>query len=96
MADLTTTPKTHPTQKPLGLIRRLVELYTDPGDVVIDPCAGSGVTLLAAESVGRPSFGFEIKRECVRAFERDLAPLVVGQASGEVGQSSLDFTGGAA
>lgn len=92
----TTTPKTHPTQKPLGLIRRLVELYTDPGDVVIDPCAGSGVTLLAAESVGRPSFGFEIKREYVRAFERDLAPLVVGQASGEVGQSSLDFTGGAA
>ncbi len=71
-----TTPKVHPTQKPIGVIRRLVELFTDPGDVVIDPVAGSGVTLLAAESLGRPSFGFEIKREFCRAFADQLAPTL--------------------
>ena len=72
----TITPKVHPTQKPVGVIRRLVELFTDPGDVVIDPVAGSGVTLLAAESVGRRAYGFEIKKEFVRAFEEQIAPTL--------------------
>jgi site-specific DNA-methyltransferase (adenine-specific) len=71
-----TTPKVHPTQKPIGVIRDLIEVFTDPGDVVIDPVAGSGVTLLAAESLGRPSYGFEIKREFVKAFNEQLAPTV--------------------
>lgn len=57
------TPKIHPTQKPLTLMERLIEVFTDPGDVVIDPCAGSGVTLLAASNLGRRSFGFEIKKD---------------------------------
>jgi site-specific DNA-methyltransferase (adenine-specific) len=64
----TTTPKIHPTQKSIHVIRNLIEIFTDPGDVVIDPCAGSGITLLAAEMAGRKSYGFEIKREYVRAF----------------------------
>ena len=72
----TITPKVHPTQKPIGVIRRLIEVFTDPGDVVIDPVAGSGVTLLAAESLGRPSYGFEIKKEFCRAFAEQLAPNV--------------------
>lgn len=70
------TPKIHPTQKPVGVIRRLIEIFTDPGDVVIDPVAGSGVTLLAAEQLGRPSYGFEIKKEFCRAFAERLAPTV--------------------
>ena len=70
------TPKIHPTQKPVGVIRRLIEIFTDPGDVVIDPVAGSGVTLLAAEQLGRPSYGFEIKKEFCRAFADHLAPTV--------------------
>lgn len=41
-------PKIHPTQKPVRVLRRLIEIFTDPGDVVIDPCAGSGSTLRAA------------------------------------------------
>ena len=36
------TPKIHPTQKPVGLLETLIEVFTDAGDVVIDPCAGSG------------------------------------------------------
>lgn len=68
------TPKIHPTQKPIGVIRRLIDVFTDPGDVVIDPVAGSGVTLLAAESLGRPSWGFEIKKEFCRSFAEQLEP----------------------
>jgi len=53
--------KIHPTQKPIELLERLIEIFTDPGDVVIDPVAGSGSTLIAAENKGRKSYGFEIK-----------------------------------
>lgn len=68
------TPKVHPTQKPVALLERLIEVFTDPGDVVIDPVAGSGTTLLAAENLGRKSYGFEIKREFVAAFEEKIRP----------------------
>lgn len=57
------TPKIHPTQKPVPLLRRLIEIFTDKGDVVIDPCAGSGSTLLAAAQLNRRAYGFEIKKD---------------------------------
>lgn len=52
----------HPTQKPIPLLKRLVELFTDIDDVVIDPFAGSASTLIAAASLGRKAFGFEISK----------------------------------
>ena len=55
-------PKVHPTQKPVNLLRFLIETFTDKGDVVIDPVAGSGTTLLAAAQCGRKAYGFEIKK----------------------------------
>ena len=55
-------PKIHPAQKPVAVLKRLIEIFTDPGDVVIDPCAGSGTTLRAAYELGRSAFGFEIDR----------------------------------
>jgi len=55
--------KIHPTQKPITLLKKLIELFTDEGDVIIDPCAGSGSTLLAAKVLNRHSYGFEIKKE---------------------------------
>jgi site-specific DNA-methyltransferase (adenine-specific) len=54
--------KIHPTQKPVKLLQHLIELFTDPGEVVIDPCAGSGSTLLAAAQTFRKGYGFEIKK----------------------------------
>jgi site-specific DNA-methyltransferase (adenine-specific) len=57
------TPKVHPTQKPVPLLERLIEIFTDKGDVVIDPCCGSGSTLLAAAQMGRRAYGFEIKKD---------------------------------
>lgn len=59
----TKTPKIHPTQKPVDLLKKLIEIFTDPGDVVIDPCAGSGSTLIAALELNRKAYGFEIKKD---------------------------------
>lgn len=59
----TKTEKVHPTQKPVQLLEQLIQIFTDPGDVVIDPCAGSGSTLLAAANCGRKAYGFEIKKD---------------------------------
>lgn len=72
----TITPKIHPTQKSIHVIKRLIEIFTDVGDVVIDPVAGSGVTLLAAEQLGRKSYGFEIKKQFVDDFNNILAKNV--------------------
>lgn len=72
----TKTPKVHPTQKPIKLLERLIETFTDPGDVVIDPVAGSGSTLVAAENLGRKSYGFEIKKDFCKAFEEQMRPMV--------------------
>lgn len=58
-----TTPKIHPTQKPVALLERFIELFTDENEVVIDPVAGSGTTLLAAKNLNRRAFGFEIKKK---------------------------------
>lgn len=60
-------PKIHPTQKPVGVLKQLIEIFTDEGDVVIDPCAGSGTTLRAAAELGRKAYGFEIDRQFYRA-----------------------------
>lgn len=56
-------PKIHPTQKPVNLLKQLIEIFTDEGDVIIDPVAGSGSTLRAACELGRPSYGFEVSRD---------------------------------
>lgn len=69
----TQTPKVHPTQKPVPLLERLIEIFTDANDVVIDPCAGSGTTLLAALNTGRRAYGFEIKKD----FYRDATEKVL-------------------
>lgn len=55
-------PKIHPTQKPVKLLKQLIEICTDPGDVVIDPCFGSGSTARAALETGRNFYGFEINK----------------------------------
>lgn len=58
--------KIHPTQKPIGILKELIKIFTDEGDVVIDPVAGSGSTLRAAAELNRSAYGFEIKKEFVK------------------------------
>lgn len=70
-------PKIHPTQKPISILKRLIEIFTDEGDVVIDPVAGSGTTLRAAFELGRNAYGFEVDRNFYReAKEKMIDPLI--------------------
>jgi site-specific DNA-methyltransferase (adenine-specific) len=57
----------HPTQKPLGILRPLIEFSVPAGGVVLDPFAGSGSTLLAARELGRRAVGFEAREDYCEA-----------------------------
>lgn len=75
MTDTVKYPKIHPTQKPVALLEYLIRTFTDVDDVVIDCCAGSGTTLLAATNLKRRAYGFEIKKEFVEQFYEKLLPM---------------------
>lgn len=68
-------PKIHPTQKPVKVLKRLIETFTDPGDVVIDPCFGSGSTGRACLELGRNFFGFEINKQFYRRAVQEMLVL---------------------
>lgn len=63
----------YPTQKPILLLERIIEICTDAGDLVLDPFCGSGTTLVAAKLLGRHSVGIDISEEAVSLAERRLA-----------------------
>lgn len=65
-------PKLHPTQKPQSVLRKLIETFTDPGDVVIDPVAGSGSALRAAHDLGRNAYGFECYKDFVTKAKAEM------------------------
>lgn len=74
-------PKIHPTQKPVKVLKKLIEIFTDEGDVVIDPCAGSGSTLRACAELNRSCYGFEIKREFVKKAKEQMLSNIQVQTS---------------
>jgi len=65
-------PKIHPTQKPIGLLKQLITVFTDEGDNVIDPVAGSGSTLRACSEIGRSGYGFEIKKDFFKSSKEEM------------------------
>ena len=65
-------PKCHPTQKPVSLLKQLIEIFTDEGDVIIDPCAGSGSSLRAAYEMNRHSYGFEIEKKFYNEAKKNM------------------------
>jgi len=65
--------KVHSTQKPEGLLRRVVEASTNPGDLVLDPFAGTGTTAAVCKKLGRHYLGIEVEEEYVRVAEERLA-----------------------
>ncbi len=67
----------HPTQKPEMLMRILIELATVEGQLVIDPFAGSGTTLLAAKNLKRNYLGFEIDSNYVLMARKRLQPTLL-------------------
>lgn len=70
------TPKVHPTQKPVPLLEKIISIFTDKGDTVIDPCCGSGTSLLAAANLLRNAYGFEIKKNFVKSAKEEVLRCV--------------------
>jgi site-specific DNA-methyltransferase (adenine-specific) len=64
--------KVHPTQKPISILSNLIEIFTDIDEVVIDPVAGSGVTLKAAVELNRKAYGFEIKKDFYNLAQKNI------------------------
>lgn len=81
------TPKVHPTQKPVPLLKRLIEIFTDEGDVVIDPVAGSGTTLKAAAETNRHAYGFEVDRNFYKLSKEKILSSI--QLSFTLGQMTI-------
>lgn len=81
------TPKIHPTQKPVPLLKRLIEIFTDEGDVVIDPVAGSGTTLKAAAEMNRHTYGFEVDRNFYKKAKNKMLSSI--QLSFTLGQMTI-------
>ncbi len=63
----------HPTQKPVGLLRTLIEWFSEPGETIADPYAGSGSTLLAAREAGRSAIGVELREDYCEVIAKRLA-----------------------
>ena len=59
--------KIHQTEKPVALLECLVETYSKQGDLILDNCAGSGSTLIAAKNLGRQFIGIEKEQEYYNA-----------------------------
>lgn len=53
----------HPTQKPLSILKELIQSVTNPGEIVLDPFMGSGSTCVAAALLGRRYFGIELDKD---------------------------------
>lgn len=88
-------PKIHPAQKPVKLLKRLIEIFTDPGDVVIDPCFGSGTSARAAKELGRHYYGFEISKDFYRrAVSEMISEQYIDDSKQIAGQTNIfDFLG---
>ena len=74
-------PKIHPTQKPVNVLKELIKIFTDVGDVVIDPVAGSGSTLRACAELNRSCYGFEIKKNFCKDAEEKMLKNIDSQMS---------------
>ncbi|MCB2230141.1 site-specific DNA-methyltransferase [bacterium] len=62
----------HPTPKPIELMAHLIEIHSDPGDIILDPFCGHGSTLLAAQATGRRYVGIDIESQHISACEARL------------------------
>jgi len=63
----------HPTAKPLSMVANWVRLFTNPGDTILDPFAGSGTTLRAAKDEGRKAIGVELDERYCEVIARRLS-----------------------
>ena len=71
--------KGHPAPFPLELPARLIRLFSNPGDLVLDPFAGTGTTLIAAGQLGRRAIGYDVSEEFC-----ELAAALLGQEAAQL------------
>lgn len=62
----------HPCQMPEALLERIVRVASSPGEIVLDPFAGSGTTLVVAKKLGRKYLGFELSEQYAAGIEDRL------------------------
>jgi DNA modification methylase len=66
----------HPTQKPVALFEYLIKTYTQPGELVFDPCVGSGTTALAAKNTDRQYICGDFTAEYVELARNRLGEIL--------------------
>src|SRR5262245_47020406 len=69
----------HPCQMPLALLERIVRVSSNPGDLVLDPFAGSGTTLVAAKKLGREYIGVELSENYAERVRERLKRVAVNE-----------------
>jgi len=79
----------HIAQKPVRLLKALIELTTSGGHVVLDPFCGSGSTMVAAKATGRHFIGFDLDARCVKVARQRLAPDMFDSALAGAGSGQL-------
>jgi len=78
----------YPTQKPILLLERIINLVTSPGDIVLDPFCGSGTTLVAASLLAREAIGIDTSEEAVQITRARLASPI--KTESRLLQSGID------
>ena len=68
----------HAWQQPLDVVERLVQCFSEPGELVVDPCGGGFTTALACRNLGRRFIGCDVDQECVLAGQERLAEEISG------------------
>ena len=71
--DRVGTQRIHPTQKPVALYERIINISTDEGTLIFDPYLGSGSSVIAAMKTGRNFLGYEIDEEYYRRIQERIA-----------------------
>lgn len=71
----------YPTQKPLELLERIIEISTNEGDVILDPFCGSGTTLVAAKRLRRDYIGFDINSSAIKVTNARLENPIKSSSS---------------
>jgi site-specific DNA-methyltransferase (adenine-specific) len=74
--------KLHPTQKPIGILKPLIEAFSRPGDTVLDPFCGSGSTLVAASELDRAYIGIELDPDHHATAQARLSPNPIAESAG--------------
>ncbi len=70
---LTPGRDSHPTPKPVSLLKHFIRIHSQPGDLILDPFCGGGSTLIACRELGRDYLGIEIESRYVEMAKRNLA-----------------------